>query len=286
MAQARSNRVQSVGRALDLLEALTAKEETGLVELAQEVRLLPSTAHRLLATLVERGYVYQNPESGRYLLSYRVLELASHVEHRTSRLRAATQPFLRRIRKVCGETTNLVIRKGDHIVYVDQLPGSMSVRMFTEIGHDVPVHTTGAGKAMLAFEEEEVIDAIAGAEPFEAYTDHTITSAADLREELARIRRRGYALDNEEYEEGVTCVAAPIFDHESLVCGALSVSGPTARIHRADISALGELVGLAALDASRELGFEGPSLWDGIDAEQHAASQMRKSAPRRSSSPR
>jgi DNA-binding IclR family transcriptional regulator len=259
--------VQSVGRALDLLEGLGAREETGLVELAERVNLLPSTAHRLLATLADRGYVYQNPDTGQYLLSFRVLELASHVEHRTSRLRAATQPFMRRIRKVCGETTNLVVLRGDHIVYVDQLPGSMSVRMFTEIGHDVPVHTTGAGKAMLAFADEEAVAEIAAKEPFEAFTPHTITSAADLRAELARIKRRGYALDNEEYEDGVTCVAAPIFDHEGQVAGALSVSGPTARIHRADSTALGELVGLAAVDASRELGFEGTSPWDGIDGD-------------------
>jgi DNA-binding IclR family transcriptional regulator len=267
MAQARSSRVQSVGRALDLLEALTSREEVGLVQLAQQVNLLPSTAHRLLATLADRGYVYQNPESGRYLLSFRVLDLASHVENRTAHLRAATQPLMHRIRRVCGETTNLVVLRGDHIVYVDQLPGSMSVRMFTEIGRDVPVHTTGAGKAMLAFAKQEIVDEIAAGEPFEAYTARTITSAEDLGAELARIRRRGYALDNEEYEEGVTCVAAPIFDHEGLVCGALSVSGPTARIHRADSAALGELVGLAAVDASRELGFDGPSPWDDIDGE-------------------
>jgi DNA-binding IclR family transcriptional regulator len=266
MTQTRSSRVQSVGRALDLLEALTERDEIGLVELSQHVKLLPSTAHRLLATLAERGYVYQNPETGRYLLSFRVLELASHVEQRTSRLRAAAQPYMHRIRKVCGETTNLVVLNGDRIVYIDQLAGSMSVRMFTEIGRDVPAHTTGAGKAMLAFEHDEVVEAIAAREPLEAYTSHTITSAADLRAELARIRRRGYALDNEEYEDGVTCVAAPIFDHEGRVCGALSVSGPTARIHRADSAALGELIGLTAIDVSRELGYEGASPWDGAGA--------------------
>jgi DNA-binding IclR family transcriptional regulator len=261
MAKPRDGRVQSVARALDLLEGLTAHEEIGLVELAERARLLPSTAHRLLATLADRGYVYQNPETGKYLLSFRVLELASHVAHRSERLRAAARPFLERICKVCRETTNLVVLDRSNIVYVDQIPGQRAMRMFAEIGRNIPAHTTGAGKAMLAFSPEEELEAFLAREPFEAFTSNTITTGRDLAAELDRIRRRGYSMDNEEYEDGVTCVAAPIFDHAGSVCGALSVSGPTARIHRSDSAALGELIGMTAIDVSRELGFSGESVW-------------------------
>ncbi len=243
---------------------LAAQDEIGLCELAKQVGLLPSTTHRLLATLVDRGYACQNPISGHYLLDFRVLEMARSVEDRTARLRAATNPFMQRIRKVCGETTNLVIRRDDRVVYVGQLPGSRSIRMFTEIGHDVPLHVTGAGKAMLAFDTDEVATSFTARGPFEQYTEQTITTGTDFAEELNRTRRRGYGLDNEEYVEGVTCVAAPIFDHEATVCGALSVSGPTIRIRGGDSDALGELVGIAAIEASRELGFHGTSCWDGV----------------------
>jgi len=267
MTSSRNGRVQSVTRALQLLEALTADEEMGLMDLAKRTDLLPSTAHRLLATLGDRGYVYQNRETGKYLLSFRVLELAGHVAHRTDRLRAAARPFLERICRVCRETTNLVLLDQWNIVYVDQVLGERAVRLFAQVGRNIPAHTTGAGKAMLAFSAEDDLRALFDHEPFESFTPNTITTAKALAAELRRIRRRGYAMDNEEYEEGVTCVAAPIFDHGRSVCGAISVSGPSARVHRLDSAALGELIGTAAIDVSRELGFCGPSAWGSAESE-------------------
>lgn len=251
----RESRVQSVSRALDLLEALMDRDEVGLVELAERTGLQPSTAHRLLATLARRGYVFQNRRTGRYLLSYRVLELAGHVQRRTARLRAAAHPYLERARKVSGETANLVVlNEDDDVVYVDQVEGPRAMRMFMETGRSVPAHSAGAGKALLAMRPVEAIEPLRAREPFEAFTARTITTTDALLRDLARIRRRGFSIDNEEHEEGVTCVAAPVRDHTGEAVAAISVSGPTSRMRTTGLGELGELLVILTTELSAELG--------------------------------
>jgi IclR family acetate operon transcriptional repressor len=249
--------VQSVGRSFDLLEALAGAGELGLVELAGRTGLQPSTAHRLLSTLADRGYVLQNAYTGRYLLGYKLLELASSVHQRTAHLRAIARPHLVSIQKITAETASLTLLEPPSVVYVDQIEGSWSVRMFAHVGAAVLPYTTAAGKAMLAFTPAAQVAEICGPEPLEQLTPHTITTVAALADELARVRRRGYAIDNEEHEAGVSCVAAPIFDHASLVRAAISVSAPTPRIHSADTAELGELLTNRAAEISRALGFDG-----------------------------
>jgi len=256
MARARSRPlVQSVTRSLDLLEALAAPGELGLVELATRAGLQPSTAHRLLATLTERGYTLQSEETGRYLLGYKLLELASFVNARTTHLRALARPYLASVQRVTGETANLTIFEPPDVIFLDQVEGTRSVRMFTQVGLAVPAHTSASGKAILAYQPPEVIDALL-TRGLQRLTPRTITAPDELRKELARIRRRGYAIDNEEHEEGVSCVSAPIFDFEGAVCAAISVSAPTQRIHSADTAELGELIAGRAAEVSRALGYE------------------------------
>jgi IclR family acetate operon transcriptional repressor len=126
--------------------------------------------------------------------------------------------------------------------------------MFREIGRRVPAHACGAGKVMLAHEPASVIASLVAREPFEALTPHTLTTAAELEVELERARSSGYAIDREEYEDGVACVAAPIFGPSGEVLAAVSVSGPSARLLRRDLSELGELVRTHVREISRELG--------------------------------
>jgi len=256
MRASRLQVVQSVARSLGLLEALASPGELGLVELAARAGLQPSTAHRLLSTLVGRGYVIQTADTGRYLLGYKVLELASFVNGRTAHLRALARPHLVSIQKITGETTNLTVLEGPQVVYIDQVEGSRSVRMFTQVGRAVPAHTSAAGKVILAFYASDLVEKLYAEEPLGQLTPRTLTTLNGLGDELARIRRRGYAIDNEEHEEGVSCVAAPIFDHEGGVRAAISVSGPAPRIHSADTAELGELLTTRTAEISRSLGFE------------------------------
>ena len=246
--------VQSVVRSLRLLEEIAASAETGLIELTRRTGLSPSTTHRLLATLIECGYVVQGPNSNRYRLGHRVAALSGSIDDRLARLRAAARPSMSRLRDEYDETTNLSVLDGHNLVYVDQLGSSRAVRMFTRIGSHVPAYATGSGKAMLAFSPESLLEELYATEPYEQFAPNTVTSAERLREELERIRGRGYALDREEYDEGVVCVAAPIFNHAG-VLGALSVSGPASRMYRLDLALAGEQVAGAGLEISRELGY-------------------------------
>jgi IclR family transcriptional regulator, acetate operon repressor len=183
--------------------------------------------------------------------------LAGGPEHRTERLRTAVRPHLVAIRDATNETTNLCVLDRHTIVYVDQAESAHAVRMLTELGRRVPAHACGAGKVMLAHQPESVIATFAAREPFVALTPHTLTTAAELQAELQLARAQGYSLDREEYEEGVACVAAPIFGADGGVVAAVSVSGPTARLLRDDLGELGklgELLRSHVRDISRELG--------------------------------
>jgi IclR family acetate operon transcriptional repressor len=246
-----------VARAFALLEALAAHDEAGLVELAREVSLHPSTTHRLLASLIDCGYATQSPTSGRYGLGRKVLELASGSKARDARLRDAARPHLEAIRAAVDESANLVVLDGRSAMYLDQVESRRSVRLFAEPGRRVPAHTSGAGKAMLAFLDDALLEKLFASEPFERLAPHSITSALKLREELDRVRRRGYALDNEEHEEGVSCLGAPVFDETGTVCAAVSVSAPSARLHRCGLVELGGLIAGHAGEVSRKLGYEG-----------------------------
>jgi len=254
--------VQAVARAFGLLEALTAQDEMGLTELARGASLHPSTAHRLLASLIHCGYASQSPLTGRYRLGRKVLELARGSRALDAHLRSLARPHLEEIRAAVDETTNLVALEGMSAIYVDQVESRRAVRLFAEPGRRVPAHASGAGKAILAFQDASVLARFYAREPWERLTPGTLTTAGVLRDELTRIRERGYAVDNEEYEEGVSCVGAPVFDVSGLPCAAISVSAPTARLERCGLGQLGTLLARHAGELSGSLGFS-PSSGNG-----------------------
>jgi DNA-binding IclR family transcriptional regulator len=250
--------VQSIARALDALEVLAAQDDVGLMELARRLDLAPSSAHRLLATLTLRGWVVQSPDSGRYGLSYRVLGLAARLHPRTARLRAAVRPYLERAHKVSGATANLVVLQGRDVVYLDQVGAGPQVGTFVEAGRSVPAHSAGAGKALMAQRPEDELPILRSPEPYERFTRRTITTAHELRRELARVRRRGFAVDDEEHEAGVTCVAAPVFDRTGEAVAAISVSGPADRMRVVGLRELGDFLVILTGELSSELAISSP----------------------------
>jgi IclR family acetate operon transcriptional repressor len=249
-----STPVQAVARAFGLLEALAARDEAGLVELARDASLHPSTAHRLLASLIDCGYAMQNPTTGRYRLGRKMLDLAGGFQGRDARLRRITRAHLETIRARVDETTNLVALDGLSAIYVDQVESQHAVRLLVTPGRRVPAHASSAGKAMLAYQDVGFLEKIYAGEPFAPLTPRTITTAAALRAELGRVRRRGYALEAEEYEEGVTGVSAPILDAAGDAYAALSVSAPSVRLRRHGLAAIGRLLAGHAAQITRELG--------------------------------
>jgi IclR family transcriptional regulator, acetate operon repressor len=245
--------VQSVGRSLDLLDAVAA-ETLGLVALAERAGLGASTAYRLLSTLMEHGYVRRNPSTGHFHVGYKLLELAASAAHDTEVLRAIVRPYLDALRNATDETANLVVPDGVSVVYIDQVESARAIRMFTAIGRRVPLHASASGKAILASSSSKSLLADRETAGLAALTPHTLITSRALEHDLDRTRTRGFAIDNEEHDLGVVCVAAAIIGHDGEPTAALSVSGPSERMRAADLDALGAIVRTHSLEASRDLG--------------------------------
>jgi IclR family acetate operon transcriptional repressor len=217
--------VQSVERALDVLEALAAGGSLGISEVAAGTRLPYGTAHRLLRTLVARCYVRQGPDR-RYSLGSRPLTLGDGARRSTA---AAAWPFLGRLVELSGETANLAVLEGDQAVYVAQVQSAHRLRMFAEVGRHVPVHSTAVGKVLLAGLPDATVHALLAHSGLARRTPRTLRTPAAVIAELATVRRVGWAVDDEEEETGVRCLAVPVRT-DGLVVAAMSVSGPAARV--------------------------------------------------------
>lgn len=224
-AKARSGGVQSIERAFAILEILVANGGSmGLSALAAAADLPLPTIHRLARTLVDLGYLRQEP-SRQYTLGPRVLLLA---ESSSTMLNSLAQPHLLRLVDEIGETANLASLDGDQIVYIAQVPSRHSMRMFTEVGRRVDPHCTAVGKAIMARMPRERARALLTRTGMAPRTPHTLTDLEELCDGLDEIERLGYAMDEEEQEVGVRCVAVVVPTEEPRV--AISVSGPAPRM--------------------------------------------------------
>ncbi len=217
-----------------------------------------STVHRLLATLVDRGYVRQDPETSRYHLGSRVFALASAADVHLD-VRLVARPFLERLMRAAAETANLVIATQDEVVYIDQVESAQLVKMFTQPGMRAPLYCTGCGKVILAYRPLEAIEPVLGG-PLPRHTAHTISARPALEAELERIRKDGFAVDNEEMEDGVRCIAVPVFDRRGEIAAALSVSGPTTRMTVQRVTSLAPTAKGIALELSQALGYQAEPL--------------------------
>lgn len=217
--------VRSLHRALDVLEAVAARGgQLPVGEVAAATGLPVPTTHRLLRTLVDRGYVHQTPDR-RYALGARLVPLGSLAG---SLVGGDAEAVLSRLVDALGETANLAMLSGSRAQYVAQAPGRHTMRMFTEVGRRVDLHSTGVGKALLARLDDEQALALVRPVGLSRRTDHTLTTEAALLADLALVRERGYALDEQEQEVGVRCVAVAV--GEPMPWLAVSVSGPVTRM--------------------------------------------------------
>ncbi len=223
-------RVQSVERTLDLLEYLARSSSwVGVSELSNATGQPVGTIHRLLMTLVARNYVMRDGRTRLYTLGPAFRRLAG-ISLQTPDWTEIGTPLLRELVEISGETANLAVMEGDRAVYVAQVQPRRMVRMFTELGNRVYLHCTGCGKVLLAYQPDSVIASIIAETGLPGFTDTTITDPGQLKQELEMIRQQGYAIDNGEQEEGVRCIAAPVYDPRGKVITALSISGPGSRL--------------------------------------------------------
>jgi IclR family acetate operon transcriptional repressor len=240
--------VQSVERVIDLLELLAdAPAEVPLAGLATASGLPPSTVHRLMATLVDRGYARRLP-SRAYVLGPRLIHLG---ERSASTLGALARPHLTRLVDEIGETANLAVLDGDRVVYAAQVPSRHSMRMFTEVGRRVRLHCTGVGKVLLARQPPAEARAVLGRAGLPSRTERTVTDLEELMAQLPLIADQGYAVDDGEQEAGVRCLAVPV--PTGAVEAAVSVSGPEGRLPLDALPRLVPVLRAAAAELAAEL---------------------------------
>jgi IclR family acetate operon transcriptional repressor len=240
--------VQSLERCFDLLEIMADNGGvTTLSQLATTSGLPLPTIHRLIRTLVNAGYVRQDP-SRRYALGPRLIRLG---ESATRLLSQWALPALTTLVDRVGETANLAVLDGDQVVYVAQVPSRHSMRMFTEVGRRVLPHAAGVGKALLAQLPDDQVRALISRTGMPAYTEHTITTPDALFGQLDVIRERGYSVDDGEQEVGVRCVAVHVAATAALT--AISISGPSARITDDVVAQAASILTTTATELAKQL---------------------------------
>jgi DNA-binding IclR family transcriptional regulator len=249
--------VQAVERALKILIILAeAGMPLSLSQIRDRTSLNISTAHRLLHTLMNFGFISQDRDTGKYMLGLRTFEVG-HAALYSFDIRTMARPILQELVDRTNETTNLAILDQDDVVYIDQIESANMIKIFARIGSRGPIHCTGAGKAMLADYTDREFDRFYSIKaPLQSYTVNTIIDPDKLKEEMLLIRHNGYALDNGELEDGVRCVAVPVRNFENKVIAAVSVSGPDTRLTNEFIhDSLIPEVQAASTKISERLGF-------------------------------
>lgn len=223
---------RALSRGLQIIDILAeGRDGLGLTEIARQAGLSKSSTHRLLHTLAQDGFVTQDDDSSHYRLSLKLLWLASNLVDGLG-LDQLIQPLLEELARTTRETVHMALLDGNMAVYVEKIDSPSSIRMYSRVGKRVPLHCTGLGKAILAHLPKERVQEIIAIEGLPRRTANTITKPKALSEHLALIRSRGYALDEEEHEEGIRCIAAPLFDRQNRVVGALSITALAFRVDR------------------------------------------------------
>jgi DNA-binding IclR family transcriptional regulator len=248
--------VKSLRKAMRVLECFSLQEpRLPLTDIARKVGLPLSTTHRILATLRDVGIVEQEGDRDLYRLGLKLLELGSMVLANMEVHREAL-PCIEELARETGETVHLGVFDGSQVVSIEKMDSPHGLASNVTIGKGAPAYCTSVGKALLAFQPENVVDHVCRL-GLTKFTPQTITHSEKLRKELAQVRAQGYAVDNAEHQPDVRCVAAPIRNHSGNVIASLSVSGPATRIPKDRIPGLAARVREVAGKLSARLGYAG-----------------------------
>lgn len=245
---------KTVVKAFRTLEVLAASPKPrGITELSAQLGIGKSNAHRILTTLTKLGYV-KPVNRGQYAASLRLWEMGAQVLLRLDVKRVA-RPYIEQLAAKTGESVHLSVLDGCDVVYIDKIEGAHPVRAYSQIGERAPAYAVATGKALLAFQPDEVVQACA--RNAKAFTPRTITTARRLMDELANVRRGGFAINRGEWRATVCGVGAPIRDSEGRVVAALGISGPADRLKPRLLHKAAPVVINMARNVSREIGYRG-----------------------------
>ena len=250
--------IKSVGKALMVIEEIIKNDQPlGLTELSNKLSLNRSTVYRILKTLQDEFYLEQiSNNNKKYVIGTKLIGLSSCIIEDLD-LKKIAKPHLEELQKQTGETVHLAMMGESErdVVYIDKVDSGRTIKMSSGIGKRVPMHSTSLGKVMLAYlsdeKKKEILDKI----ELKEFTYNTITSEEELLERLEDVKECGYALDDEENDENVRCIAAPIFDNGGNVAGAISISGPSIRLTRERLEEISELILDYSRSISEDLGY-------------------------------
>jgi len=247
--------IQSTDRIFDILEVLSSeKEGMRLTEIGRRVGLHKSTVYRFLASMEQRGYVEKIRDTGLYKLGLKFIELSGVFLNKLE-LKTEAQPYLQNLATLSTQPVYLAIRDEEEIIYIDKVETFQSLRKYSIIGRRAPSYCTALGKALLTALCEYHLEALFRNRELKAYTPKTTTNLDRLIQEIEEIRQRGWAEDDEEYETGVRCIAAPIYDYRNGVIAAVSTSGSTHMIPKHDAERIASCVMEAASEISKRMGY-------------------------------
>jgi len=250
---AQGNNIQAVDRAIDVLDVLAAGGAMTLSQIAAEMDQSPATIYRVLSTFRARNIVSDNEASQTWSIGPEAFRLGAAFLRR-SNVTERARPLMHKLMELTGETSNLGIETGLQVMFVSQVETHESIRAFFPPGTRAPMHASGIGKALLSRFSETRLAKLLAQTQLERFTPRTIVSATALHSDLALIRTRGYAFDDEEKALGMRCIAAPILDVHGEAVAGISISGPSQRLPDARIADIGAMVNKAATEVSRGLG--------------------------------
>lgn len=231
--------------------------EWGISALAKHLGLAKSTVHRLATTLIEARLLEQNPQTSKYRLGLAVFELGACVANQKD-VSKVSIPYLEELMERTGETVHLAILDENEVLYINKIESRQTIRMFSRVGRRGPVYCTGVGKVLLAFQPQERIEEVIAA-GLVAHTAHTIVDPDKLRACLNKVRADGYAIDDQEIEIDLRCIAAPVRDHSGNVIASISVAGPSQRLPKERLLGFAPDLTSTAGTISQRLGYREPA---------------------------
>jgi IclR family transcriptional regulator, KDG regulon repressor len=247
--------VQTLDRALDIIELLSGEREgLGVTEIGQRIGLHKSTVHRLINALADRGYIEKDIKQGNYKLGLKLVEISSLFLKKLE-LKTEAEPYLRRLAGLAGQPVHLGILSDKDVIYIEKVEPVNSIRMYSQIGRRVPAYCSALGKVLLSGLDNKELKSLVGGIEFKRYTPNTIGSKEALLKEIDKVRKCSWAIDDEEYEAGIRCIAAPVFDYTGKMIAAISTSGERKSAYKESDEELSKQVMEAALSISKRMGY-------------------------------
>lgn len=247
--------MKTLDRFFKIIELLENDNNLKLQDISNMLNINKSTVYRFISVMLKYNLVKKNEENGKYSLGLRFLNIATKIIDSID-IRGIAHPYLTELEKITGEAIHLTTFDGKNVVYIDKIESEKPIRMYSKIGNIAPMHCTAVGKVILTFQKKEKINEIIKKIKLVRYTKNTITNEKEFRNCLEEIRKRGYAVDDSEYEEVICCIAAPIRDYSKRVNSAVSISAVVSRMNFSDLLSFKDVLLEKSSLISESLGFK------------------------------